>query len=95
MSAAGRYGRAMPTPSTSQPAPGMARAALVCGLAGLPLFFLLVPSAVAVVLGWIAASHARRTPPPHDGLAAARIGWVLGVVGVVLFAVLVVVLVWG
>ncbi len=73
----------------------MARAALICGLAGLPLFFLLVPSAVAVVLGTIAASQAQRGPAPHVGLTAARIGWILGVVGVILFAVLVAVLVWG
>ncbi len=73
----------------------MARAALICGLAGLPLFFLLVPSAVAVVLGSVAESQARRSPEPRAGLAAARIGWILGLVGLLLFAVLVVVLVWG
>lgn len=72
----------------------MARAALICGIAGLPLFFLLVPSAVAVVLGSLAATQARRQPAAHPGLGPARVGWALGVVGVVLFAVLVVVMLW-
>lgn len=75
-------------------APGMATAAMVCGIAGLPLFFLLVPSVVAVVLGAVALSKARAvaaTGRGADGRGRALAGLILGIVGVVAFVVFIVV----
>jgi hypothetical protein len=68
----------------------MAVAALVCGIAGIFLFFVFVPSAVALVLGLIAASRAKRTRPPGPRLGMARAGWILGAIGVALFALIVI-----
>jgi hypothetical protein len=71
----------------------MATAALVCGIAGIVLFFLLVPSVVAVVLGFVAASKAKAAAAAGgvaEGRARARAGWILGIVGLVLFAGLIV-----
>jgi hypothetical protein len=68
----------------------MAIAALVCGIAGLLLFFLVVPSIVALVLGLVAASKGKRSGGgPGAGLGMARAGWILGAVGVALFALFV------
>jgi hypothetical protein len=68
----------------------MAIAALVCGIVGLLVFFLLVVSVVALVLGLVAASKAKRSElGPAAGLGMARAGWILGAVGVALFAVFV------
>lgn len=63
----------------------MATAALVCGIAGLVLFFLLVLSVVALVLGLIAWNRAREAPAPGDGRARALAGWILGALGVAAF----------
>ena len=68
----------------------MAVAALVCGIAGLLLFFLAVPSIVALVLGLVAASKGKRSGGgPGAGLGMARAGWILGAIGVALFALIV------
>jgi len=68
----------------------MAIAALVCGIVGLLVFFLLVVSVVALVLGLVAASKAKRSGlGPAAGLGMARAGWILGAVGVAGFAVFV------
>ena len=66
-------------------APGLATAAMVCGIAGLPLFFVLVPSIVAVVLGAVALAKAKAAPGPRSGLGRAWAGLILGVIGVLLF----------
>lgn len=63
----------------------MATAALVCGIVGLVLFVLFVVSAVALVLGLVAASHAKQQRGPDDGLGKARAGWIMGAIGVILF----------
>lgn len=68
------------------PSTGMATAALVCGIVGLVLFVVFVVSALALVLGLVAASQAKQHSGPGDGLGKARAGWIMGVVGVVLFA---------
>jgi hypothetical protein len=63
----------------------MATAALVCGIAGLVLFFLLAPAVVAVVLGAVAVARARATPGTGDGRGRATAGLVCGIIGVALF----------
>jgi hypothetical protein len=71
----------------------MATAALVCGIAGVVLCFLLVPSVVAVVLGAVADAKARAAAAAGgraEGKGRARAGWILGVVGIVLFVVLII-----
>ena len=68
----------------------MATAALVCGIVGLVLFFLFVPSVVALVLGLIAASRAKQAPGPDTGLGRARAGWIMGAIGVAGFVALIV-----
>ena len=68
----------------------MAIAAMVCGIAGLVLFIVAVPSIVAVVLGFIAASKAKRSgETTGTGLGMARAGWILGIIGVGLFVLVV------
>jgi Domain of unknown function (DUF4190) len=60
---------------------GMAIAAMICGLVGLLLCFLVVPSVVAVVLGFVAASRIKRSGGRVTGLGAARTGWITGIIG--------------
>lgn len=50
------------------------------------LFILFVVPVVALVLGLIATSKAKRAPGPGSGLGRARAGWILGLVGVLAFA---------
>jgi hypothetical protein len=69
----------------------MATAALVCGIAGLVLCAFVVPSIVALVLGLVAASRAKRSLDPRAGLGRARAGWIMGAVGVALFVILIVI----
>ena len=65
-------------PSVSARSPrgstGLATAALVCGIVGLFVFFLLVVSVVALVLGLVAASRAKQAPGPSSWLGRARAG---------------------
>ncbi len=68
----------------------MATAALVCGIAGLLLFVLVVPSIVALVLGLIAWRRGRAAPGPGDATGRALAGWVLGLIGVASFVALIV-----
>jgi hypothetical protein len=56
---------------------------MITGLAGLVLCFVVVPSVVALVLGLVAARQIRRSGGRTTGLAAARIGWITGLVGTV------------
>jgi hypothetical protein len=72
------------------PSPGLATAALVCGIAGLLLFFIVVPSIVALVLGLIAWQRARAAPGPGDGRGRALAGWILGLIGVLGFVAILV-----
>jgi hypothetical protein len=62
--------------------------ALVCGIAGLIVFALLF-STVAIALGVVAKNEIDRDPHLH-GQGKAIAGIVLGVIGLVLFAVIVV-----
>jgi len=72
------------------PSPGLATAALVCGIAGLLLFFIVVPSVVALVLGLIAWQRARAAPGPGDARGRALAGWILGLIGVLGFVAILV-----
>ena len=72
------------------PSPGLATAALVCGITGLLLFVIAAPSIVALVLGLIAWRRARAAPGPGDGRGRALAGWILGLIGVLGFAALLV-----
>lgn len=73
----------------------MALAAMVCGIAAIPMFVVFVLGAVAIVLGLVAASQIKQGPLPHDGLGKARAGWILGIVATVAFAGLVVAIATG
>ena len=68
----------------------MATAALVCGIVGLVMCWAFVPSAVALVLGLVAASRAKQTSDPRAGLGRARAGWIMGAIGVSLFALFII-----
>lgn len=68
-----------------QPSPGLATAALVCGIVGLLAFFIAAPSIVALVLGLIAWQRARAAPGPGDARGRALAGWILGLIGVLGF----------
>ncbi len=68
----------------------MATAALVCGIVGLVMCWAFVPSAVALVLGLVAASRAKQTSDPRAGLGRARAGWIMGAIGVTLFALFII-----
>jgi hypothetical protein len=59
---------------------------MICGLAGLLMCFLVVPSIVAVVLGFVAAGQIKRSGGALTGLGAARVGWITGFVGLALAA---------
>lgn len=56
---------------------------MICGLAGLLLCFMIVPSVVAVVLGVVAVRQIRSAGGAIGGVAAARVGMVTGIVGVI------------
>jgi hypothetical protein len=79
-------------PGTHQPtpSPGLATAALVCGIVGIVTFYFFVPSVVALVLGLIAWKRARAAPGPGDARGRALAGWILGVVGVLGFAAIII-----
>jgi hypothetical protein len=68
----------------------MATAALVCGIVGLMLCWAFIPSAVALVLGLVAASRAKQTSDPRAGLGRARAGWIMGAIGVALFVLFII-----
>lgn len=75
------YGQLGPAPRTN----GMAIAALACGIGG---FFVFPASIAAVVLGHIARREIRETGEGGGGMATA--GLVLGYVGTVIAALLVI-----
>ena len=62
----------------------------MCGIVGLVVFFLFVPSVVALVLGLVAVSRAKHAGGPHTGLGRARAGWIMGAIGVAGFVALMV-----
>jgi hypothetical protein len=68
----------------------MATAALVCGIVGVMMCWAFVPSAVALVLGLVAASRAKQTADPRAGLGRARAGWIMGAIGVALFVLFII-----
>ena len=75
----------------ARPASGLATAALVCGIVGIPLFFVVVVSVLATVFGAIAVSRARQAPGPGSGHGRALAGLILGILGLVLFVGVIVV----
>jgi hypothetical protein len=72
------------------PSPGLATAARVCGIVGLVTFFFVAPSVVALVLGLIAWKRARAAPGPGDARGRALAGWILGLLGVLGFAAIII-----
>lgn len=64
---------------------GKATAALVLGLCSILLFTTLVVPLLALIFGLIAASEIRRSAPRETGLAMARWGWILGLLGIFAF----------
>jgi hypothetical protein len=80
----------VPVDRRPRPSPGMATAALVCGIVGLFAFFVVAPSIVALVLGLVAWSRARAAPGIGDGRGQALAGWILGLVGVAGFVAFVI-----
>jgi hypothetical protein len=77
------------------PRSGLAVGSMVCGIAGLLVCFMVVPSVVAVVLGLVAARRIRASGGAVDGMAAARVGWITGVIGVLAGGVFIVAAVLG
>jgi hypothetical protein len=73
----------------------MATAAMVCGIVGIFLFFLLVLPIVAVVLGAISLGRAKAAPGPGTGSGRAWAGLILGIIGLLLFVGLVIGVVLG
>jgi hypothetical protein len=69
---------------------GLALAAMIVGIAGIFLFFVIVPSIVALVLGLVAASQIKNSRGQQTGLGMARAGWILGLIGLLGFAALIV-----
>ncbi|HAP78331.1 MAG TPA: hypothetical protein DCR14_19895 [Acidimicrobiaceae bacterium] len=67
----------------------MAVAALVCGLAGLVLFFIAIPSILGIVFGLVAGSSIRSSRGRLSGAGMARAGWILGIVGLLGFAAII------
>jgi hypothetical protein len=55
---------------------------MVVGITGLFLFFVIVPSIVAFVLGLVAASQIKKSSGRQTGLGMARAGWILGLLGI-------------
>jgi hypothetical protein len=76
----------MSTPSKTS---GMAITALVFGILSIPLFFVLLPAIVALILGLIAASKIKSSGGRLTGLGLARTGWILAVLSLALMAALV------
>jgi hypothetical protein len=66
--------------------PGLAVAALVCGIIGIPSFFLGVLPVLGLVFGLISARKIKRSNGAMTGLGMARAGWILGAIGVALFS---------
>lgn len=69
-------------PPARPPRTGLAAAALVAGVASL-FCFPVLGTALAVGLGWLALSRARKQPLVYGGQGAARTGIILGCVGLV------------
>ena len=83
-------------PAGMQPHPnGKATAALVLGLCSIVLFVTFVVPVLAVIFGLIAAGEIRRSAPRQTGLAMARWGWILGLLGIIAFAGVVVAAILG
>jgi hypothetical protein len=70
------------------PRHGLAVAALVLGIVGIPFCFVLVPPALAVIFGLVATRAIKRSGTQHAigaGFGMARAGWILGAIGLLLF----------
>jgi hypothetical protein len=82
-------------PEAPTPRSGLALASMICGLAGLLLCFMVVPSLIAVMLGLVAMRRIRAADGAVGGMAAARVGVVTGVIGVLAGGVFIVAAVVG
>jgi hypothetical protein len=69
------------TPQRPPQRSGMATAAFVLGLASIVMFIFIVPPILAIVFGLIGASQIKKSGGKLTGLAQARWGWALGIVG--------------
>jgi hypothetical protein len=69
---------------------GLATAAMVCGIAGIFLFWLFgILPILAIIFGFISASTVKKSNGTRTGLGMARAGWILGVLGVAGFGLFV------
>jgi Domain of unknown function (DUF4190)/Septum formation len=66
-------------------------AAFVLGLCSIVLFGTFVVPLLALIFGLIASGEIKRSVPPQSGRRMATWGWVLGLLGVIAFAAIVVV----
>ena len=80
--------------SVTPPRTGLATASLVVGIFSIPLFVLPL-GFIAVISGIIALRRVRGAPTRYGGRQDATVGIVTGVIGMVLFAVLVPMAFWG
>jgi hypothetical protein len=62
---------------------------------GIPFYILAVPSLLALVFGLVAAGRIKRSLGTQGGLGMARAGWILGVVGLCVFAMAIAVIALG
>ncbi|MEO6123218.1 MAG: septum formation family protein [Ilumatobacteraceae bacterium] len=82
----------MPQPYGATPAPkrsGLAVAALVLGLLSLLLFVTFIVPLLALIFGLISASSIKKSAGQLTGIKQARTGWILGILGLVGFAVVI------
>jgi hypothetical protein len=67
---------------------GLAVAAMVCGIVGIPLFVMFgILPLLGLIFGLVSASTIKRSEGALTGLGMARAGWILGVVGLLGFGV--------
>lgn len=74
---------------------GLAIAALVLGIASIPLFVIILPAVLAVVFGLVSARSIKRSNGLVTGLGLARAGWILGVLSFAAMATLVALIATG
>lgn len=90
---------APPTPAAAGPhTDGQAIAAMVCGIAGIPLacgcwFISWIVAIVAIVLGFTSQRRIQQSGGTLGGLGMAKAGWIMGIVGLLLAITFVILLI--
>lgn len=54
---------------------------MILGIVGLVLCFIVIPSLLAVILGFVAAGQIKRSAGALTGARLARAGWIMGIIG--------------